>query len=270
MTRLKGKVAIVTGAGSGIGAACAQALAAEGAKTIFADINQDNAEQQVAAARAAGYEASAVAVDIGDESSIRRMIDFTIDRHGALDVLHNNAADTRLSSTRDAPVEQMDVGVWDDLMRINLRGTMLACKYAIPHLRARGGGSIINTASGAGHAGMLSHTAYGVSKAGVIMLTKYVATQHGKEGIRCNAVSPGLIVTPATAANYAASGVGEMMLRHHLTPRLGTPEDIANAVVFLASDESAFVTGETLAVDGGSLAHQPFYADAMAAASATK
>jgi NAD(P)-dependent dehydrogenase (short-subunit alcohol dehydrogenase family) len=160
----------------------------------------------------------------------------------------------------------MDVSVWDDLMRINLRGTMLCCKYAIPHLRARGGGSIINTASGAGHAGMLSHTAYGTSKAGVIMLTKYVATQHGKEGIRCNAISPGLVVTPATAENYAASGVGEMMLRHHLTPRLGKPEDIANAVVFLASDESAFVTGETLAVDGGSLAHQPFYADAMAAA----
>jgi NAD(P)-dependent dehydrogenase (short-subunit alcohol dehydrogenase family) len=266
MNRLKDKVAIVTGAGSGIGAACALALAAEGAKAIFADINADNAERQAAAARAAGYEASAVAADIGDESSIRRMFEFAIERYGALDVLHNNAADTRLSSTRDAPVEHMDVSVWDDLMRINLRGTMLCCKYAIPHLRARGGGAIINTASGAGHAGMLSHTAYGTSKAGVIMLTKYVATQHGKEGIRCNAISPGLVVTPATAENYAASGVGEMMLRHHLTPRLGKPEDIANAVVFLASDESAFVTGETLAVDGGSLAHQPFYADAMAAA----
>lgn len=265
MNRLKDKVAIVTGAGSGIGAACALALAAEGAKVIFADINAASAERQSAAARAAGYDAAAAVVDIGDESSIRRMIEFAIDRYGALDVLHNNAADTRLSSTRDAPVEQMDVGVWDDLMRINLRGTMLACKYAIPHLRARGCGSIINTASGAGHAGMLSHTAYGVSKAGVIMLTKYIATQHGKEGIRCNAISPGLILTPATADNYAASGVGEMMLRHHLTPRLGKPEDIANAVVFLASDESAFVTGETLAVDGGTLAHQPFYADAMGA-----
>ena len=265
MNRVKDKVAIVTGAGSGIGAACALALAAEGAKVIFADINGASAEQQSAAARAAGYDAAAAAVDIGDEKSIRRMIDFVIDRYGGLDVLHNNAADTRLSSTRDAPVEHMDIGVWDDLMRINLRGTMLACKFAIPHLRARGGGSIINTASGAGHAGMLSHTAYGVSKAGVIMLTKYLATQHGKEGIRCNAISPGLILTPATAGNYAASGVGEMMLRHHLTPRLGKPEDIANAVVFLASDESAFVTGETLAVDGGTLAHQPFYADAMSA-----
>lgn len=270
MNRVRDKVAIVTGAGSGIGAACARALASEGAKVVFADINRANAEQQVAAARAAGYEATAVAADIGDESSIRRMIDFTIEHYGGLDILHNNAADTRLSSTRDAPVEQMDVGVWDDLMRVNLRGTMLACKFAIPHLRARGGGSIINTASGSGHAGMTAHTAYGVSKAGIIMLTKYVATQHGKEGIRCNAISPGLIVTPATAENYAASGVGEMMLRHHLTPRLGKPEDVANAVVFLASDESAFVTGETLMVDGGSLAHQPFYADSMSAVFAKK
>lgn len=270
MNRVRDKVAIVTGAGSGIGAACARALASEGAKVVFADINLDNAERQVMAARAAGYEASAVAADIGDESSIRRMIDFTIERYGALDILHNNAADTRLSSTRDAPVEQMDVSVWDDLMRINLRGTMLACKFAIPHLRARGGGSIINTASGSGHAGMMAHTAYGVSKAGIVMLTKYVATQHGKEGIRCNAISPGLIVTPATADTYAASGVGEMMLRHHLTPRLGKPEDVANAVVFLASDESAFVTGETLMVDGGSLAHQPFYADSMSAVFAKK
>ena len=265
MNRVLGKVAIVTGAGSGIGAACALALAAEGAKVIFADINQENANRQSAAARAAGYESDCACVDIGEESSIRRLIEFAIERFGALDVLHNNAADTRLSSTRDAPVEHMDLDGWDDLMRINLRGTMLACKFAIPHLRARGGGSIINTASGAGHAGMLSHTAYGVSKAGIMMLTKYVATQHGKEGIRCNAISPGLIVTPATAENYAASGVGDMMLRHHLTPRLGKPEDIANAVVFLASDESAFITGETLAVDGGTLAHQPYYADAMGA-----
>jgi NAD(P)-dependent dehydrogenase (short-subunit alcohol dehydrogenase family) len=270
MNRVADKVAIVTGAGSGIGAACALALAAEGAKTIFADINAESAERQSAAARAAGYEACAVAADIGDEMSIRRMFEFALDRYGALDVLHNNAADTRLSSTRDAPVEHVDVGVWDEIMRINLRGTMLACKYAIPHLRARGGGSIINTASGAGHSGMLSHTAYGVSKAGIIMLTEYVATQHGKEGIRCNAVSPGLIVTPATEHSYATSGVGEMMLRHHLTPRLGKPEDIANAVVFLASEESAFVTGETLLIDGGLLAHQPYYADASGMSFANK
>lgn len=261
MNRVKDKVAIVTGAGSGIGAACALALASEGAKVIFADINREAAQRQAAAARDAKYEADAIAVDIGDEVSVRRMIDFAIERYGALDVLHNNAADTRLSSTKDAPVEHMDLAVWDDIMRINLRGTMLGCKYAIPHLRRQGGGSIINTASGAAHAGMLSHSAYAASKAGIVALTKYVATQHGKEGIRCNAISPGLVVTPATEKSYAASGVGEMMLRHHLTPRLGKPDDIAYAVIYLASEESAFVTGQTLFVDGGSLAHHPSYAD---------
>jgi NAD(P)-dependent dehydrogenase (short-subunit alcohol dehydrogenase family) len=268
MNRVNNKVAIVTGAGSGIGAACAQALAREGAQVVFADINVANASQQANAARSAGYQADAIEVDIGDEASIRRMIEFTVERYGGLDILHNNAADTLLSRYKDAPLETLDIAVWDELMRINLRGTMLGCKLAIPQMRKRGGGSIINTASGAGHSGMLSNTAYGVSKAGILLLTRYVATQHGKEGIRCNSISPGLILTAATADNYAASGVGDMMLRHHLTPRLGTPEDIAHTVVYLASDEAGFVTGQDFAIDGGLLAHQPYYADAIAAQAA--
>lgn len=260
MHRVQGKVAIVTGAGSGIGAACAQALAAEGAKVIFADINLEAAEKQASLARDHG-EAAALAVDVGSEAQVQQMIEFAVQRFGGLDILHNNAADTRLSSTRDAPVEQMDVAVWDEIMRVNLRGTLLGCKYAIPHMRARGSGSIINTASGAAHAGMLSQSAYGASKAGIVALTQYVATQYGKDGIRCNAISPGFIVTPATEKSIAESDVGKMMLRHHLTRRVGQPSDIAAAVVYLASDEAAFVTGQTLMVDGGMLAHQPFYAD---------
>ena len=258
MNRVKGKVAIVMGAGSGIGAACAQALAAEGAKVVFADINAQAAERQAEIARRC-TEAVAIGIDVGSEAQVQRMIEFAVQSFGGLDVLHNNAADTRLSSTRDAPVEEMDTGVWDEIMRVNLRGTMLGCKYAIPHMRARGGGSIINTASGSAHAGMLSSSAYGASKAGIVALTKYVATQYGKVGIRCNAISPGYIVTPATGD--AESPVAAMMLRHHLTKRVGCPEDIAAAVVYLASDETTFVTGQTLMVDGGLLAHQPFYAD---------
>jgi NAD(P)-dependent dehydrogenase (short-subunit alcohol dehydrogenase family) len=146
-------------------------------------------------------------------------------------------------------------------MHINLRGTMLACKYAIPHLRAQGGGSIINISSGAALSGSLAYTAYGVSKAGIITLTQYVATQHGKEGIRCNAIAPGLIVTPAAEGRYAQGEFREMMLRHHLTPRLGTPADIAAAVTYLASDRAAFITGQVISVDGGLSAHTPFYAD---------
>ena len=130
MNRVKDKVAIVTGAGSGIGAACAHALVEEGAKVVFADINLQAATQQAEATKRVS-ETAAIAVDIGDEAQVRRMIEFTVQRFGGLDVLHNNAADTHLSRTRDAPVEQMDVAVWDDIMRINLRGTMLGCKYAI-------------------------------------------------------------------------------------------------------------------------------------------
>src|SRR6266404_4549282 len=258
--RLKDKVAIVTGAASGIGAATAAALAAEGACVVFADINLDGASERAARTAAEGARTAAVVVDLGDPASIEAMIQFTVERFGGLDILDNNAADTRLSATRDVGVEHTEIEVWDSLMRTNLRGTMLACKYAIPRMRARGGGSIINMSSGSGLTGALAPTAYGVSKAGIITLTQYVATQHGKEAIRCNAIAPGLIVTDA-ASSYASGPFGEMMLRHHLTPRLGTPGDIASAVVFLASDEAAFITGQVICVDGGLLAHAPYHAD---------
>ena len=261
--RLAGKVAIVTGAASGIGAATAAAMAREGAAVVVADINYEPAEQHAAVIAATGARARAVRVDLGDEASIRAMIDTTVEWFGGLDILHNNAADTRLSGTRDAPVERVEVDIWDALMRVNLRGTMLATQHAIPRLRARGGGVILNTASTAGLIGMLSHTTYGVTKAGIIALTRYTATQHGKENIRCNAICPGLIVTPATEKSYASSGMAAMMLRHHLSPRLGRPEDVANAAVYLASDEAAFVTGQAISVDGGFLAHGPEFGEAM-------
>jgi NAD(P)-dependent dehydrogenase (short-subunit alcohol dehydrogenase family) len=259
--RLRDKVAIVTGAASGIGAETAVRLAAEGAATVVADINLAGAQKLVERITAAGNVAAAAQVDLGDERSITAMIAFAVERFGGLDILDNNAADTKLSSTRDVGVEKTDVEVWDALMRINLRGTMLACKAAIPRMRTRGGGSIINMSSGSGLTGALAPTAYGVSKAAIISLTQYVATQHGKEGIRCNAIAPGLIVTPSTASSYATGPFGEMMLRHHLTPRLGRPEDIASMVVFLASDESQFVTGQVISVDGGLLSHAPYHAD---------
>ncbi|WP_223446269.1 SDR family NAD(P)-dependent oxidoreductase [Pseudomonas sp. BF-R-19] len=264
MGLLEGKVVIVTGGASGIGAVSTEVLAAEGARVVVADINREGAERQALKVRDSGAEALALHVDLQDQESIQSMVADTVKAFGGLDVLFNNAADTRLSSTRDTAVEHVDVEVWDEIMRVNLRGTMLAIKYAIPHMRERGSGSIINTASGAGQAGAHSFSAYGVSKAGVIMLTQYVATQHGKEGIRCNAISPGLIVTPAVIDTYAEGEMGKMMLRHHLTARLGQPEDIAHALVFLASDRSAFVTGHCLNVDGGCMAHQAFWADAVA------
>jgi NAD(P)-dependent dehydrogenase (short-subunit alcohol dehydrogenase family) len=262
--RVKDKVAIVTGAASGIGAACAAMLAEEGALLVVADINLEGAQAQAGRIREAGGQAIAARVDIGDEASIEALFELTLKSWGGLDILHNNAAATSLSSTVDAAIEAVDVGVWDDTMRINLRGTMLASRRALPLMRARGGGSIINTSSGSAQAGALGYSAYGVCKAGIEALTRYVATQHGKEGIRCNAIAPGLIVTPVTQPYYVGQ-IGEMMLSHHLTPRLGQPDDIAHAVVYLASDEAAFVTGQVFNVDGGLLAHQPYYADEIRA-----
>lgn len=262
MNRLQDKVVIVTGAASGIGLASATRLAREGARVVLADIDLDAAQRQASHLADAGGQVAAVRVDLGDEASIAGMIEQTQQRFGGLDVLFNNAAATHLSTHHDAAVQAMDSQVWDDTLRINLRGTMLASKYAVEAMLPRGGGVIINTSSGAAQAGALGYSAYGVSKAGIENLTRYIAAQHGKQGIRCNAIAPGLIVTPATRDNFAGPA-GEMMLAHHLTPRLGTAEDIAHAVLFLASDEAAFITGQVINVDGGLLSHQPYYADEM-------
>jgi NAD(P)-dependent dehydrogenase (short-subunit alcohol dehydrogenase family) len=258
--RLQGKAALVTGAGGGIGAACAVAMAREGAAVAVADIDLAAAQRTAASIDAEGGRAVALHVDMGDEASVTAMVEAAAQALGGLDILHNNAADTKLSGTLDMPVERVDTAVWDDILRINLRGTMVAPRAAIPHLRQRRG-AIINTSSNAALSGALSHSAYSASKAAINSLTQSIATQHGHEGIRCNAVSPGLIVTAATEEKYVSSGVGDIMLRHQLVPRLGRPEDIAAAVVFLASEEAAFITGQVISVDGGTLAHQPYVAD---------
>ena len=178
--------------------------------------------------------------------------------YGGLDILHNNAAATRLAATEDRPVSAADPAVWDMTMRVNLRGALVAIQAAVPHMIARGGGSVINTASGSALAGDLHNPAYGASKAALITLTTYVAAEFGKQGIRCNAISPGFILIPEKPGRDA---VAATMLRHTLMPRVGVPDDIAALVVFLASDESAFITGQNISVDGGMRAHQPYLAD---------
>lgn len=259
--RVAGKVALVTGAASSIGAETARLLASEGASVMLADIQLEAAQGVADAIRVAGHAAAAVAMDLRDAASITRALQACVDTFGGLDVLHNNAADTLLSSTRDGPLETLDVAVWDALMQADLRGTMLATQGALPLMRRRGGGSIVMTSSGAGHAGMATATADGVGKAALNCLVQYVATQHGKEGIRCNAIAPGLIVTPGTKDTYAATDIGRIMLDHHLTRRLGQPADVAQMVLFLASDAAGFVTGQVLNVDGGMFAHAPFTAE---------
>jgi NAD(P)-dependent dehydrogenase (short-subunit alcohol dehydrogenase family) len=258
MGRLDGKIAIVTGAASGIGKATARRVAAEGARTVVADLNAAGAKEVADAIAAAGGEAIAAEVDMGDNDSVRALVEAGVSAYGGLDILHNNAAATGLAATADLPVAVADPAVWDTTMRVNLRGALVAIQAAVPHMIARGGGSVINTASGAGLAGDVGHPAYGASKAALVTLTQYVATEFGKQGVRCNAISPGYLVITGQPGRDAVTAT---MLRHSLTPRLGTPEDIAALVVFLASDESAFITGQNICVDGGARAHQPYVAD---------
>ena len=259
MRRLEGKIAIVTGGGGGIGAAVARRMVAEGAKVGIADLYEDSAR---AAAEPLGDAALAVQFDAADPKSIEAMVTATVDHFGGLDILHNNAAMTDpekhpLDSTAvDIPIE-----IWDEIIDVNLRGYMLGCRYAIPHMIERGGGVIVNTASNSGSAGDLARIAYGTSKGGVITLSKYIATQYGKANIRCNSVSPGVVLTPALEAT--APDLKEIIKRHVLTPEFGTPDDIANLVAFLASDESRYITGENISIAGGSLQHQPHYADLL-------
>lgn len=258
---LDGRVAIVTGGASGIGRATCEALGRAGASVVVADLNGDGAEAVAEGLRERQIEAIGVAADVGDESSIAAMVDAAVTRFGGLDLLHNNAADSDPAlMSRDLAVAEMDAEVWDRTMRVNLRGPMLGCKHAIPHMIARGGGAIVNTSSASGLTGDFSRSAYAASKAGLRSLTESVAAQYGKQGIRSNAIAPGVIATPALEANVPADQV-EVYAENTLTTRLGRAEDIAAAVVFLASDAAAFITGQVLSVDGGLLAHHPAMAE---------
>lgn len=211
-----------------------------------------------------GAEAIGLGFDTSDEAQVGAALAAVVDAFGGIDILHNNAAITSVEfMMRDGFVHDLDVELWDQTMAVNVRGYMLCAKHAIPSMLQRGGGVIINTASGAGLQGELTRAAYGTSKSAVIGFTRSVATQYGKLGIRCVTVMPGMTLTPTVAANVPPP-ILEMMRRHTLAPDLAKPEDVANAVVFLASDRAAFITGSVVAVDGGFGMHSPSYADEAA------
>jgi NAD(P)-dependent dehydrogenase (short-subunit alcohol dehydrogenase family) len=260
MTRLTGLVSIITGAASGIGAATAELFAAQGARVVIADIALDKAQAVAERLRATGGEAIALAGDIGSEDSVKAVIADTITAFGRIDVVVNNAAATFLSATQDGPLLKQTVELWDTLMAINLRGPMLMCREAVPHMVRQGGGAIINICSNSMFLGDLGNTAYACSKAGLATLTRYVAAQHGIDGVRCNAISPGYIPTKPVTDERRAK-LEKALLRQSTVPRGGLPEDIGWMAVYLASAESAFVNGQVYSVDGGAQSHQPHMPD---------
>ena len=253
--RVDGKVAIVTGGAGGIGAATAQALAAEGASVAVVDIDGDGAARVSDGIRELGGAAVGLQADLSEEAEVDGAVRSAVAHFGRLDVLHNNAALTESDFlSRDTRVTELDLEVWERTMAVNLRSQMLTCKHAVPEMVRGGGGSIVNMSSGASLKGDRTRTAYGVSKAGVNTLTMYVAAGHGKLGIRVNTIVPGLILTEAVRSHLT----GEMLDglgRSTLTPYLGEPDDIAHLVVFLASDESRYITGQMITIDGGMSAH---------------
>jgi NAD(P)-dependent dehydrogenase (short-subunit alcohol dehydrogenase family) len=260
MRQLEGKIAIVTGAGGGIGSATAELMAARGASVVLADVHLQSAERVAAAVEHAGGTAQPLLLDLRREDSIVALVQSALQRFGRIDILHNNAADLAPDlAGRDRDVETMEAEVWDRTFAVNLRGTMLCCKYVLPHMVCQGGGSIINTASNLGMQGNVGQAAYAASKAAIIQLTRSIAASHGRRGIRCNTVSPGLVMTPAARDNLPPR-LHQIVAGETLTPYLGVPADIAHAVAFLASDEARYVTGHNLVVDGGTASHVPGFA----------
>ncbi len=252
-----GKVAIVTGGASGIGAATAAELASRGAAVVVADINEASALVRAEQIRASGGSAIGIAVDVADESAVTRMIESAVDNFGGLDILHNNAA-AIAESIDDGDIAAMDVHVWDRTMAVNVRGAVLGCKHAIPQLLSRGGGVIINTSSGAGTLAEPVRAAYAASKAALNSLTRSVAVQYGKQGIRCVAVAPGITMDPQVQGHIGETEWFRMMQSSHLTTRLGVPNDIAKFVAYLASDDASFISGSVHHIDGGICAGVPY------------
>jgi NAD(P)-dependent dehydrogenase (short-subunit alcohol dehydrogenase family) len=250
--RLDGKVAVITGGAGGIGAATARLMTARGAKVAVADINFEAA----LALATDLQDALALELDLEHQSSIKAVISHAVSHFGRLDILHNNAAllGPEIAQS-DGDIEGMETDLWDRTYRINVRGTMIACREALPHLR-RTNGNIVNTVSNLALQGHLIQSAYSSSKAAIIQMTRSIAASHGKQGVRCNAVAPGMTRTPALLEAFPAQ-LRKLVEDETLRDELGAPDDIAEAVAFLASPAARNITGQVLVSDGGCASHVP-------------
>ncbi len=247
---LENKVAIVTGGASGIGRAICQRFGREGARVVVADRNIAGAEETLSLMEATPETAATVDVNISDAFQVERMVNEAVTRFGRLDILVNGAA----ILIRTPPLVEVDEVLWDLTMETNLKGVFLSCKYAIPAMTANGGGSIVNISSMSGVRGVGYSVPYAVSKAGVIHLTTVAASQYTSQGVRINCIAPGGVDTPQMRGSTASAETFQERNVEHQMGRVGRPDEVANLITWLTSEEASYVSGSTYIIDGGAWA----------------
>jgi NAD(P)-dependent dehydrogenase (short-subunit alcohol dehydrogenase family) len=249
MRGLKGKVAVIAGAATGIGKATALRLSEEGVSLALGDVNVAGIEAVAKQVNEAGGNAVAIRCDISDDSQVKALVDLAVKTYGGIDFMHANAADLALcmidTNAVDVPLE-----LFDRTIAVNLRGHLLCTRHAIPEFQKRGGGAIVYTSSGAAYAGEPERVSYAISKSGINALMRHVASRWGKEGIRSNAIAPGVVLTENASANMPAA-MQQAVLAMGRSPRLGHPEDIAAMVALLFSTDGEWINGQVVSVDGG-------------------